>query len=65
MPVPRRRHCPSRQAKRRTHVRARVHQTVPCEQCGTPKLRHRVCPTCGTYKKVAYKERPGSAPAAG
>jgi large subunit ribosomal protein L32 len=21
-----------------------------CPQCNSPKLAHRVCPTCGTYK---------------
>ena len=31
-----------------THVRTM--QTVTCHQCGAPKLPHRVCPTCGTYK---------------
>lgn len=31
-----------------THVRTM--QTVTCPQCGAPKLPHRVCPTCGTYK---------------
>ena len=31
-----------------THVRTM--QTVTCPPCGAPKLPHRVCPTCGTYK---------------
>ncbi len=31
-----------------THVHTM--QTVTCPQCGAPKLPHRVCPTCGTYK---------------
>ncbi len=29
----------------------RTRLTVPCEQCGAPKIRHRVCPSCGTYKR--------------
>jgi large subunit ribosomal protein L32 len=53
MPVPRRRHGPSRQGKDRAHKKLIVRQSVPCENCGAPKLRHRVCPACGTYKKVA------------
>jgi large subunit ribosomal protein L32 len=55
MPVPRRRHCRSRQGKRRAHVKVFASQTVPCENCNEPKLRHRICPNCGTYKKVEYK----------
>jgi large subunit ribosomal protein L32 len=52
MAVPRRRHCPSRQGKDRAHKKLYVSLTVPCESCGAPKLRHRVCPACGCYKKV-------------
>jgi large subunit ribosomal protein L32 len=52
MPVPRRRHCKSRQGKDRAHKHLTQRQTVPCENCGAPKLRHRVCPSCGTYKKA-------------
>jgi large subunit ribosomal protein L32 len=22
----------------------------PCPKCGDPKIPHRVCPTCGTYR---------------
>jgi large subunit ribosomal protein L32 len=55
MPVPRRRHCPARQGKSRTHKKLFNTQLVACEECGTPKLRHRICPSCGTYKKVEYR----------
>ena len=51
MPVPRRRHCPSRQGKSRAHLKLRATQVIPCESCGAAKLRHRVCPACGSYKK--------------
>lgn len=54
MPVPRRRHCRSRQGKDRAHKKLHPMQTVECESCGQPKLRHRVCPKCGTYKKTEY-----------
>ena len=52
MPVPRRRHSRSRQGKDRAHKKLLQLQTVPCESCGALKLRHRVCPSCGTYKKA-------------
>ncbi|CAN5410806.1 50S ribosomal protein L32 [soil metagenome] len=52
MPVPRRRHGPSRQGKDRAHKKLEVRLTVPCESCGASKLRHRVCQVCGTYKKI-------------
>ncbi len=26
------------------------YQTTKCAQCGTNKLNHRVCPSCGYYK---------------
>lgn len=53
MPVPRRRHGPSRQGKDRAHLFLVAQQTIPCENCGAAKMRHRICQACGTYKKVA------------
>lgn len=57
MPVPRRRHCPSRQAKRRTHYKLRSPHLVVCESCGAAKPRHRICPSCGTYKGRQYGKK--------
>jgi len=56
MPVPRRRHGRSRQGKDRAHKKLHTLQTVACENCGAPKLRHRVCFACGTYKKIKVVE---------
>jgi len=56
MAVPKKRQSPTRQAKRRTHVKLHPRQTVPCESCGAPKIRHRACPSCGTYKKEQVVE---------
>ncbi len=25
-------------------------RTIPCPQCHGPKLSHRACPNCGTYR---------------
>ena len=56
MPVPKRRHCRARQGKGRAHKKLYATQTVPCESCGAPKRRHRVCQKCGTYKKASVTE---------
>lgn len=50
MAVPKKRTSKQRKRKRRTHHKAEVAGTNPCPNCGDPKLPHRVCPTCGTYK---------------
>ncbi|NIP77896.1 MAG: 50S ribosomal protein L32, partial [Gemmatimonadetes bacterium] len=39
-----------RKRKRRTHHKMPVANLSACPNCGDPKLPHRVCPTCGTYK---------------
>lgn len=59
MPVPRRRHCRSRQGKDRAHKKLHRKLTVICDNCGAPKLRHRVCQSCGTYKgaQVVAKDK--------
>jgi large subunit ribosomal protein L32 len=52
MPVPRRRHCRSRQGKDRAHKKLTQTLSVNCPNCGAPKLRHRVCGACGYYRGV-------------
>lgn len=52
MPCPRRRHCSSRQGKDRAHKKLTRLRSISCDNCGQPKLAHRVCPHCGHYKKV-------------
>ena len=50
MAVPKRKVSKSRRDKRRaTHALESVRVNT-CPQCSSPKLPHRVCPTCGTYK---------------
>ncbi|HNM47067.1 MAG TPA: 50S ribosomal protein L32 [Candidatus Sumerlaeota bacterium] len=56
MPVPRRRHGRSRQGKDRSQKQIKAVASVRCESCGAPKLAHRVCQTCGEYKKVKVKK---------
>ncbi|MCB2228447.1 MAG: 50S ribosomal protein L32 [Desulfarculaceae bacterium] len=50
MAVPKRRHSTTRGKKRRSHDAIALPNTVACPQCGEPKMPHRVCPSCGTYK---------------
>jgi large subunit ribosomal protein L32 len=50
MAVPKRRQSTTRRDKRRSHDAITLPNTVLCPQCGEPKLPHRVCPSCGTYK---------------
>ena len=50
MAVPKRKHSKSRRDKRRTHQKLFPVSVSYCPQCNEPKLPHRVCPHCGTYK---------------
>lgn len=50
MAVPKKRVSKQRKRKRRTHHGADMPGLVPCSQCGDPKLPHKVCPTCGSYR---------------
>ena len=50
MAVPKQKQSRARTAKRRAQ-----HKVVPpgynaCPQCHSPRLPHRVCPVCGSYK---------------
>jgi large subunit ribosomal protein L32 len=40
----------SRKRLRRGHHKAPSMATQSCPRCGSPRLSHRVCPTCGYYK---------------
>ena len=52
MPNPKRRHSKERRDKRRTHDALAMPTLSKCPQCGEPKLPHRVCASCGTYRGV-------------
>jgi large subunit ribosomal protein L32 len=47
---PKRRHSKTRGAKRRTHYKMETPNASACPQCGSPRVPHRVCANCGTYK---------------
>ncbi|HKV74797.1 MAG TPA: 50S ribosomal protein L32 [Gemmatimonadales bacterium] len=50
MAVPKRKMSKSRKRLRRGHHKAASMATQACPRCGSPRLAHRVCPTCGYYK---------------
>jgi len=49
MPNPKRRHSPSRQGLRRSHLALKPVALNHCARCGTPTRPHRVCDNCGYY----------------
>ena len=61
MPNPKRKHTPMRRDKRRAqNWKLEVKSLSSCSQCGG--LRHRVCPSCGSYNgkiEVAPKAAKG------
>ena len=50
MAVPKRRTSKSRRDKRRSHDGLSAPAQSTCSSCGAPKLPHRICPSCGTYR---------------
>ena len=50
MAVPKKKTSKSRKNMRRAHDFLTTQSVSSCPQCKSPKLPHRDCPTCGTYK---------------
>ena len=50
MPVPKQRTSPRRRDFRRAHDALEKPTLNLCPQCRQPRLPHRVCPNCGSYK---------------
>ncbi|HEX9618644.1 MAG TPA: 50S ribosomal protein L32 [Polyangiaceae bacterium] len=51
MAVPKRRKSSSRRDMRRAqHDKVQAPNIVPCQNCSSPMVPHRVCPSCGYYK---------------
>ena len=49
MPLPKRRHSSTRQAKRRTHWKLQAPNLVECNRCKATAQMHHICPECGYY----------------
>lgn len=51
MPVPKKKTSKMRRRKRRAnHDRIEAPQLSECPDCGEPRITHRICPYCGSYK---------------
>jgi large subunit ribosomal protein L32 len=50
MAVPKKRQSSTRRDKRRAQHKVSAPRLNECPRCHSPRLPHRVCPTCGTYK---------------
>ena len=50
MAVPKRRTSKAKRDKRRSHDSLTPPGMSVCPQCNAPKLPHRVCPSCGSYR---------------
>ena len=49
MAVPKKKQGRARTRKRRANHKASSPRLNECPRCHSPRLPHRVCPTCGTY----------------
>jgi large subunit ribosomal protein L32 len=50
MPVPKRKTSQRKRDDRRAQHKLHLETVSFCPQCKSPKLPHRACPKCGTYK---------------
>ena len=50
MAVPKQKTSKSRRDKRRSHDGLAAPPQSTCPQCGAPKVPHRICGSCGSYK---------------
>ena len=64
MAVPKKRQSRTRRDKRRAQHKVSAPRLNECPRCHSPRLPHRVCPTCGTYagREVIRHEVPEAAP---
>lgn len=48
--VPKRKTSKAKAKSRKNHWKLTAKNTSKCPNCSSPKLPHRVCPSCGYYK---------------
>ena len=49
-PLPKRRVSSGRRDRRRAHDALKARNLTVCSNCGSPRLPHTVCSSCGHYK---------------
>lgn len=57
MAVPKKKPSRARRGNRRSHDALSLQSLALCPQCDTPKLPHRVCPNCGTYRGKVFIQK--------
>jgi large subunit ribosomal protein L32 len=50
MAVPKKKMSRSRTRRRKAQWKLAAPRTIECPRCKSPKLSHRACPNCGTYR---------------
>lgn len=56
MAVPKKKHTNGRSRRKRSCKHLTSAAIADCPQCGQPKQRHHVCPTCGFYRTREIKQ---------
>jgi large subunit ribosomal protein L32 len=56
MAVPKQKQSHARTAQRRAQHKIDAPAHNACPQCHSPRIPHRVCPVCGSYKGRVVKE---------
>ncbi len=64
MAVPKQKQSHARTAQRRAQHKVSAPAYNACPQCHSPRLPHRVCPVCGSYKGREVIVAPGDEPSA-
>jgi large subunit ribosomal protein L32 len=64
MAVPKQKQSHARTSKRRAQHKVAGPTYNLCPQCHSPRLPHRVCPTCGSYKGHTVIDADGGGQAA-
>ncbi len=60
MAVPKRKTSKSVRGKRRTHKKVAGISVSSCPSCGEPKLPHRICLECKSYKDSVITDKESS-----
>ena len=62
MAVPKQKQSHARTSKRRSQHKITPPKLRSCPQCHSPRLPHRACPVCGTYREHTVPVRGDAAP---